>query len=62
MARVMTAAHEVCRDSKDRQGPSDRSLPPDEASDLPVLVAKNLLFWGSIALSLYGLYALVAAL
>jgi hypothetical protein len=62
MARVMTAAHDVCRDAEDRQGKSDLPLHRDGASDMPVLVAKNLLFWGSIALSLYGLYALVAAL
>jgi hypothetical protein len=30
--------------------------------NMPLLVAKNLLFWGSISLSLYGLYAVVAAL
>lgn len=30
--------------------------------NLPFLVAKNLLFWGTISLSLYGLYAVVAAI
>ena len=30
--------------------------------NLPFMVAKNLLFWGTISLSLYGLYAVVAAI
>jgi len=29
---------------------------------MPFMVAKNLLFWGTISLSIYGLYAVVAAL
>jgi|GEM_PF-1662555 len=62
MAKAMTAASEVC---SSRQGEDRLAVTPlhrDGAMNLPFLVAKNLLFWGSISLSLYALYALVAAL
>jgi len=62
MARAMTAAREVhnpklggCEKSavlKDRGG----------VATLPFLLAKNILFWGSISLSLYGLYTAVTLL
>jgi len=62
MARAMTAASNVC--NPERRGGKDASY-ADRQGDgvsLPFLLVKNLLFWGSISLSLYVLYAIVAAL
>ena len=62
MARTMTAAgnahnpklggREEAAVLKDRGG----------VATLPFLLAKNLLFWGSISLSLYGLYTVATLL
>ena len=62
MARTMTAAGNAhnpklggCEEAailKDRGG----------VATLPFLLAKNLLFWGSISLSLYGLYTVATLL
>ncbi|QFT33176.1 hypothetical protein FIV00_21970 [Labrenzia sp. THAF82] len=48
-----------------RGGDRKRSATPVHRGgtvNMPVLLAKNLLFWGSISATIYGLYAVVAAL
>lgn len=62
MARAVTAAREVCRPDLDEDKRSMQTRQQDETAHVPLMVAKNLLFWGSIALSIYALYALAAAL
>ncbi|GAB4534561.1 MAG: hypothetical protein Tsb0019_36180 [Roseibium sp.] len=62
MARAMTVTTEsVSRGAKQHRR-AERAGLHDETLGLPGLLVKNLLFWGSVSLSLYGLYALVAAL
>ncbi|MBN9669650.1 hypothetical protein [Roseibium aggregatum] len=62
MARAMTAASNVCN-PKGRAHKHDAYSGQDEAgTGLAFLLVKNLMFWGSISLSLYVLYAIVAAL
>ncbi|MBO6892410.1 MAG: hypothetical protein JJ866_10755 [Roseibium sp.] len=62
MAKAMTAAREL-RDP--RVEGHDRAVLATRRGgtmNMPFLLAKNLLFWGSVSLSLYVLYTLVAAL
>lgn len=62
MARAMIAAREVCAPEVEEDEEADRAADRGGTTNMPHMVAKNLLFWGSISLSLYGLYAVVAAL
>lgn len=62
MARAMTAATQVCPPGQEKDEHVDRVAKRGGTMNMPLLVAKNLLFWGSISISLYGLYAVVAAL
>ncbi len=62
MARAMTAARDVSPPRQEEDDRTDRAVKRGGTMNMPLLVAKNLLFWGSISLSLYGLYAVVAAL
>lgn len=62
MARAMTAATEVCPPGQEEDDRIDHAANQGGTMNMPLLVAKNLLFWGSITGSLYGLYAVVAAL
>jgi len=62
MARAMTAARKVSPPCVEEEDTADRAANRGEKMNVPHLVAKNLLFWGTISLSLYGLYAVVAAL
>ena len=62
MARAMTAATEVCPPGQEEDDRTDRAANRGGTMNVPHMVAKNLLFWGSISLTLYGLYAVVAAL
>lgn len=62
MARAMTAAGEVHNPKlggrEKAAGLKDRG----GVAALPFLLAKNLLFWGSVSLTLYGLYTAVTLL
>jgi len=62
MARAMTAAREACPPGEEDDERADRVANRGGTMNVPHMVAKNLLFWGSISLSLYALYAVVAAL
>ena len=62
MARAMTAAKEMCPSVGEKAHEAERAADQGGTMNMPQLVAKNLLFWGSISLSIYGLYAVVAAL
>ena len=62
MARAATAATEVDSSGVERRKQADYAAHQGGSMNLPFLVAKNLLFWGTISLSLYGLYAVVAAI
>ncbi|WP_306143259.1 hypothetical protein [Roseibium sp. MMSF_3412] len=56
MARAMTAAGEV---HNPKLGGREKAAVLQDrggVATLPFLLAKNLLFWGSISLSLYGIY------
>ncbi len=62
MARAATVATDVCNS---RGTGNERAFPEVHRGgtvNMPMLLAKNLLFWGAISLSFYGLYAVVAAL
>ncbi|WP_170107160.1 hypothetical protein [Roseibium marinum] len=58
----MTAANEVCPSELDEDERIMQTVHRDETVHFPLMVVKNLLFWGSISLSIYALYALAAAL
>ncbi|MCX2723476.1 hypothetical protein [Roseibium salinum] len=62
MAKAITAASEASVPEEHRDERAGRSTPRDEMMNVPGQIAKNLLFWGSIVLTIYALYALVAAL
>jgi ribosome biogenesis protein Tsr3 len=62
MARAAAAVTEVESSGMKRRKQADIAARRDRSVSLPFLVAKNLLFWGTILLSLYGLYAVVAAI
>ncbi len=62
MARAMTTASQVCPPGQEEDEHYDRVANRGGTMNMPLLVAKNLLFWGSISVSLYGLYAVVAVL
>ncbi len=59
MAKAMTAATRACPPDVDGSHQAARHVPEDKTPALPLLVAKNVLFWGSISLSLYMLYEVV---
>ncbi|WP_299472143.1 hypothetical protein [uncultured Roseibium sp.] len=58
----MTAMREVRNPELGRTEPAVLPKRRVEVASLPVLVAKNLLFWGSISISFFGLYTIVSAL
>ncbi|WP_165814750.1 hypothetical protein [Labrenzia sp. 011] len=58
----MTAATETCSAERGEDMRPTQTAHRDETVHVPLMVAKNLLFWGSISLSIYALYALAAAL
>lgn len=62
MARTAAASADIYRRDPSRE--HDTSVPGrrKETGELRILIVKNLLFWGSVGLSLFGLYALVLAL
>jgi len=62
MARAMTAVKQACPPVGEEERRADQVVNRGGTMNMPQLVAKNLLFWGSISLSIYGLYAVVAAL
>jgi hypothetical protein len=62
MARAAAAVNEVESSGMKRKKQADHAARRGGSMNLPFLVAKNLLFWGTILLSLYGLYAVVAAI
>lgn len=61
MAKAMTAVSEVCPPKREEE----RTVMPvhrEGSANLPFMLAKNLLFWGSVSLTLYGLYSVVTVL
>jgi hypothetical protein len=62
MARAVTSAPEVCSSGVERKRRADYTAHRGGTTNMQFMVAKNLLFWGTISLSIYGLYAVVAAL
>ena len=62
MARAMTAVKEACPPVGEEDERADHAADQGGTVNMQHLVAKNLLFWGSISLSIYTLYAVVAAL
>ncbi|CTQ56188.1 hypothetical protein LP7551_04747 [Roseibium album] len=62
MAKAMTAATDVCNPEVEGKEQAVLAAHRGGTMNLPSMLAKNLLFWGSVLLSLYGLYAVVVAL
>ncbi|MEO9529333.1 hypothetical protein [Roseibium sp.] len=62
MAEAMTGGTRTCPPVLEEDDEADLVHHRRETGDLVLLVAKNVLFWGSIFLSVFGLYAIVAAL
>lgn len=62
MARAMTAVREVRNPDLGRSEPAALSKHRGTVATLSFLVAKNVLFWGSVSLSLYWLYAVTTFL
>ncbi|KZM49474.1 hypothetical protein OA90_15510 [Labrenzia sp. OB1] len=62
MARAVTAASQVCQSDLHEDKRSKQTGHQDETVHFPLMLAKNILFWGSISLSIYALYALASAL
>ena len=62
MGKAMTAGSDICSVERKSDEKANISLNSQRSESVGVLVTKNLLFWGSITLSLYLLYAVVAAI
>lgn len=62
MAKAMTAVAQECPPEMEEDDQAEIACTRGETRQLRVLVAKNVLFWGSIGLSIYALYAVVSAL
>jgi hypothetical protein len=62
MAKAMTAATEVCDPGVEGKEQAVLAVHRGGTMNLPTMLAKNLLFWGSVSLSLYCLYVVAVAL
>ncbi|MCV0429721.1 MAG: hypothetical protein K5905_30145 [Roseibium sp.] len=57
MAKAMTAASQVYPPKGMDDTRVEEPVQKGGNVSVPFLLAKNLLFWGSVSLSLYGIYA-----
>ncbi|MES0807979.1 hypothetical protein ABLO27_00760 [Roseibium sp. SCPC15] len=62
MAKAMTAVKEVCPPKGEEDERAVVIVHQSGRMNVPFMLAKNLLFWGSISLTFYGLYLVVSAL
>ncbi|MES0879640.1 hypothetical protein [Roseibium sp. SCP14] len=62
MAKAMTAVKDVRSSKEEDDEQAVVIVHRGERMNVPFLLAKNLLFWGSISLTFYGLYLVVSAL
>lgn len=62
MAKAMTTADDVCPPKPEGKKQGALAIHQHGTMNLPFMLAKNGLFWGSVALCLFGAYFVVSVL